>query len=257
MNPLRRFTPPGLTLTDQDRLATIAAHAHTARESIEFRNQAIRLARGLPGISLADIAKTAGLGVSRVKQMKRSDSPYDLVEQASGPPILDLDLPVRTSDNVNRVWGIRDLAPDIPTFESEHAFLTSDGKRFSLDLGWDFYDADRSQRFLIGAVESSAGGVDVYAVTAEKSRDTTHAGEGDDASPSGPCFLLGNILSWPVLENCLLPALPAAMHRPGALAWVHMRIRFCAVLLDSSGEPRGLPAVLPPAVVSATDSVPQ
>ena len=49
MHPMRRFTPPGLTLANQDRMATIAAHAHTARESIELRNQAIRLTRRCMG----------------------------------------------------------------------------------------------------------------------------------------------------------------------------------------------------------------
>jgi hypothetical protein len=217
----------------EELMLDVATHSHTAREWIELRDHQIRVARRLAGIPLAEIAEAAGLSVARVKQIVPTDGPHGL-EDAGGPPILGPELPLRTIDTANQPWGIREIAPDIPTFESERAFLTSRGGQFGTDLGWDYYDTSRSERFLMGAVESPDGGIDVYAVAAPEASDPVVAGEVWEGSLNGPCFLLGNVQSWAVLERGFLPALPGIMRRPGALAWAYMRTRWLTEITDAA-----------------------
>lgn len=230
MFSFRRTPPPP---TPEERLATIRLHSRNAEEAIQLRNRAISDTRGHRGVTLEEVAQAAGLTVSRVKQIRGSEE-FRGSDRASGPPITDLDLPVLDADSSNRVWGITDIAPDIPTFESERAFLATGRGRYGPDLGWDYYDVDRGQRFVISSARSPEGGIDIYAFGAGGATDKPHSEEGFRGSSSGPCYLLGNVKSTQIADKLLFPALIRAAHRPGSLAWAYMRIRTITEVLDSA-----------------------
>lgn len=224
--------------TTEEQLATIRAHAENARAATELRNRAIRNTRGRPGLTLEAVANASGLTVSRVKQLRGSD-PSDPLERADGPAITDLDQPVLDTDSPGRIWGLTDIAPDIPVYESEREFLATGRGRHGSDLGWEYYDDDRIQRFVISTASSPNGGIDIYAFAAGEDNTSAHTSVTFTGSSSGPCYLLGNVPNPTIIDKLIFPPLIARIRRPGALAWAYMRIRTITEVLQAMDEEQG------------------
>lgn len=235
MFPFKRTPPPQ---TADDQLATIRAHSEQARQATELRNRAIRSTRGRSGPTLEEVAQAAGLTVSRVKQIRSTDE-FQGHRGADRAPITDLDLPVLDSDSPNRVWGIMDIAPEVSVFESERAFFAAGRSRYGSDLGWDYYDVDREQRFVISTAGSPDGGVDIYAFAADRTDGKAHTPQGFIGSSSGPCYLLGTVPNSLIVDEMIFPPLLYRVRRPGALAWAYMRIRTITEVLNAMEQSQG------------------
>lgn len=209
--------------TVEEHLAAIRSHSQGILDATELRNEAIRATRFRGGPTLEEVAEAAGLTVSRVKQL-RSGPEERHFGRANGDPITDLDLPFQDADAPKRVWGILDIAPDIEIFDSERAFLESGRNRYGSDLGWDYYDIDRNERFVISTAGNHTGGLDIYAFLAGSNDGKSHGPDGFSGSSSGPCYLLGNVPTTWIADKLIFPPLQARTRRPGALAWAYTRI---------------------------------
>lgn len=217
-----------------DTVEVIRLHARQMERARQQRDEAIALARATKAATLREIGEAAGISVSRVKQIDSRLDPRSTLLKA---PVTEVDLlrPLASADGDpgdERVLLLEDVDPYLQKWPSERAFIDADERRHPfMDLFWDIYDGDAQEHWRL---RYCSGTKEIYAWT-DRNPDPTYANEkgyGGGAT-SGPCIVLGHVLSWTMLERCLDRSLRHVAQRPGGLAWVYGRVQLLNRMLDA------------------------
>lgn len=108
-----------------------------------------------------------------------------------------------------------------------------------MDLFWDIYDGDAQERWRL---RYCSGTKEIYAWT-DRKQDPTYDNEQHHggAATTGPCIVLGHVLSWTLLERCLDKSLPHVAQRAGGPAWVYGRVQLLNRMLDALSRDYTIP----------------
>lgn len=213
-----RPDPPAPTPLEQ--VATATAKYEQARLD---RDRVIANAR--TRAPLREIAAASNLSVSRIKQI----APHlGSAWRTTRPPIGEMDLLGELGEGGDpageRVMALLDADPFLPSWPSERAFIDADARRGGnvMDVQRNVLDLNNDEAWQICYVPNTR---EVYAWT-QRERDPAY----DDAEKSGlsahgPCYLLGHVITWDLVDAGIARPGWNLSHRPGGLAWVLGRVR--------------------------------
>lgn len=236
----RRRTDPPERTSPPDPLEVVRSASARMDSERRRRDQAIADARASTTErrpTIRELAEAAELSVSRVKQIAATGGWWT----GEGPtadraPITDADLyGPGTTHRGDRTLALADVAPHLPRWPSEQAFIAADPARAigvcrRYDISTDLYDDDLHGRWVAVFIDRTC---EVYAFAATPLRranstvtrtpDTDDTEQGD-GSLSGPCLLLGHLPSYEVVDVAVNNPANVVNHRLGGLAWLYGRI---------------------------------
>jgi hypothetical protein len=221
-------TPPAPTPLEQ--VITATARYEQARTE---RDRAIAGARNRA--PLREIATASNLSVSRIKQIAPH---HGSGWRTTRPPVGEMDLLGELGDggevSGERVMALLDADPFLPSWPSERAFIDADPHRSSvMDVQRNVHDLAEEEVWQVCYVQNTR---EVYAWTPREADPAYVDAEPSGLSASGPCYLLGHVITWDLVEaGIVLPGWNIS-HRPGGLAWVLGRVRLLNRATAALGE---------------------